>query len=69
MTEALQDARHLGAPRLRAPLVVDPGNLAGRVHVFDQLDLRWSCRHGGETFGKNYITQEFGTDISQKMDS
>jgi len=40
VAEALQNARHLLAARLRAPLVVDLGDFAGRIHVFNQLDLR-----------------------------
>lgn len=39
MAEALQNAGHLLASRLGAPLIVDFGNLTGRVFVLNELDL------------------------------
>jgi hypothetical protein len=54
MTEALQNARHLLAARFRAPLVVDLGDVARRVHVFNQLDLRGILSHRGERFARLY---------------
>ena len=49
MTEALQNPRHLLPARFRAPLVVDLRDIAGRVYVFNQLDLRGILSHRGET--------------------
>jgi hypothetical protein len=54
MAEALQDSRHFAAPGLRPPLVVDLGNLAGRVYVFNQFDLGVVLSHGGERLGRLY---------------
>ena len=39
MAEALQNARHLLPAGLRAPFVIDLGDFAGRVLVFNELDL------------------------------
>lgn len=51
VAEALQNARHLLAARLGTPLVVDFGDIAGRIHVFNQLYLRRILSHGGKTIG------------------
>ena len=45
MAETFQNARHLLAPRLGAPLVVDPGRFPRRIAVFDQLDFGSLVRH------------------------
>jgi hypothetical protein len=45
MAEALQNAGHLLAARLGAPLVIDPGYFTGRVAVFDEFDLVFVVRH------------------------
>lgn len=39
MAEALQNAGHLLAARLGAPLIVNLGYFTGRVFVLDELDL------------------------------
>jgi hypothetical protein len=49
MAEALQNTRHFGAPGFRAPFVVDLSDIASRVRVFNQLDLRGILSHRGET--------------------
>jgi len=39
MAEALQNSRHFLTPGFRTPLVVDLGDVARRVHVFNEVDL------------------------------
>jgi hypothetical protein len=46
MTEAFENARHLLPAGLAPPLVVDLGNVAGRVRVFDEADLCFWMSHG-----------------------
>jgi hypothetical protein len=46
MAEALQNARHLLAAGLAPPLVVDFGNVAGCVCVFDEADLCFRMSQG-----------------------
>lgn len=45
MTEALEDARHLLPAGLAPPLVVDFGDVAGSIRVFDEADLRFWMSH------------------------
>ena len=54
MAETLQNPRHLLTPGIRAPLVVDLRDLAGRVHVFNQSYLGVVLSHARERLGRLY---------------
>jgi hypothetical protein len=45
MAETFQDTGHLLATRLGAPFVVDLGDFAGCIVVFDEFDLGFVVRH------------------------
>ena len=68
MAEALQNAGHLSAARLGSPLVVNLGDIAGRVGVFDDVDLGRFAGHGARNEWLEYITPNFAADISRKVE-
>jgi hypothetical protein len=55
MTEAFQNAGHLLAARLGAPLVVDLGYFTRCITVFDEFDLSFVVRHGHGRFAMNSL--------------
>jgi len=61
MTEALQDTRHLLPSGFRAPLVVNLGDLSGRIGIFNQLDLGFVVCHGSANLCANYSGVYHGT--------
>jgi hypothetical protein len=52
MAKALENSRHLLAPRMGAPFVIYLRNLASRVSILDQLDFCLRGRHGSD--GQRY---------------
>jgi len=46
MAETLEDAGHLLTTRVGAPFIVNSGNLAGRVRVFNDFDFHLMIGHG-----------------------
>ena len=57
VTEALEDARHLLPPGLAPPLVVDFGDIAGSICVFDEADLCSWMNHSSSVRGLRSCTR------------
>lgn len=61
VAEALQNAGHLRATRLGAPLFVHLGHIAGGVRIFDDVDLGRLVGHRvAAAIGKKNITAKIG---------
>lgn len=67
MTEALQNPRHLLPARFRAPFVIDLRDIARRVHVFNQLDLRGILSHRGKTICTNISRSNLRAESTERL--